>query len=74
MNNKVGKGALFVVIVLVVVAVLQVISGAVIMFLSNIILDWLDKKPMPLSVGIAISVLLTIVAATFRRNTTKETE
>lgn len=68
MNNKVlGRGALFVVIVILIVAVMQVISGAIIMFLSNIILDWLDKRTMPLSVGIAISILLTIVGATLRQ-------
>lgn len=73
MKDKTTKAVLFVIIVVLIVAVLQVISGAVIMFLSNIILNWLDKKPMTLPVGIAISVLLTIVAAMFRRNT-KENE
>lgn len=72
MKDKTTKAVVFVLFVIAVVAVLQVVSGAVIMFLSNIILNWLDKKPMTLGVGIAISVLLTIVAAMFRRSSDKE--
>lgn len=67
MKDKTTRTVLFVIIVIAIVAVLQVISGAVIMLLSNVILDWLDKKPMTLGVGIAISILLTVVAAMFRR-------
>lgn len=73
MKDKTSRAVLFVLIVIIIVGILQVLSGAVIMFLSNIILTWLDKKPMTLPVGIAISVLLTIVAAMFRRNS-KETQ
>lgn len=68
MKDKLGFGVLFGILVLAIIVVAQIISGAIIMFVSNIILEWLDKKTMTLGVGIAISVLLTIVGAVLRRD------